>query len=870
MRHRFVLTTLLSLIPGLLFAQVPEAREPGEDNAEKKRPLELKAARFSAWWPGTDEESRWLAVRARVTNDSDGILSVPLTAWKLKADGETYPIQPLTKDEDASDLTIFIGDDVMSVTDFKVEELSVPSGESAETWLTFSGMPPGTHVPEMTLTCQLDDNRQLTVDVNAAYAERLKLDVERLGPGNGLALLSIAGEIDTINVGAFARTIDGLVNDGLTRFVVVLPDDSTDFQILDWLQQVARTSGQSEMYHDLFPDLPAEQFTLHLVHPTSEDQQSGDTWWDRNIYCETDEAVVAALGPLCRQAPRGALLSELREGHPLSRAAALIYGAEHLAADDLPSIIRMTRGESANLREAATFALRHFGEQDAIAELIRLAGSDDSEVAGVAVESLAQSRYSVAHGKLIELLETDNETLRGRVVDAMAQRPRAEWSGPLYRLAVEGNDELRLAVLSALTAVGHPKLHTLLRESLNDDDATLSAAALEQLMKHDDPESERLALQWTLRRLEDSPPSRTVLRFLQRTRDTRAVPLLMKHIGDEPSKERQLLVSTILNIGDERAAEELGKRFDSLKTSERMLVLGSLRSVGSPMFRELAENVMRGKSTKVVEHMAGLLAEDASPWAIGLIEEAMRNAMKKKRYSALCVALAQASTPEARDILRKAAGPDGERFRNRAKEALEMLYQSSPAFQFVVQGQSAWQDDENQTLALLYLDLAVEVDPELPIARMERGNTLMRLTDATPEHLQKAREDFSKLVDIDADDVFGRTGLALVDVRLGSIERGIEAGEKLRETNGEDPLFLYNMACVYGRAIDSLEAQDNPPENLEEQVREYQEKAISDLRGSIEFGLDEYNTEWMTRDPDLEAVRRHPSFEDLFEEAESN
>lgn len=856
----------ICLFPGLLFAQVPDAREPAEKQNGADAPLSLTDARFGAWYPGTDDELRWLAIRAEVTNTSDAEMSVPATAWQLTVDGEVVPIRSLL--DDPEDLSIFIGGEIIEVGDFSVDNLKIAAGDSGKTWLTFSGLSPGTHVPRMTLACDIGNGRKLSADINQVYADRLKLSVERLGPGKGLALLQVAGELDTINVGTLAQSIDGLINDGLDRFVVSL-SGSTDFEVLDWLKQVASTSGLSEMYHDRFPDFPSEELSLRLVNPES-DEASGvavPAWLGRNNHGSLDDAVIAAIGPLARQAPRGAILTEIRAGHPLSRVATLVHGAEKLAADDVPLLMRLTQDDSPELRQAAVFGLRHFGEPVAVAALTRLSLSEDGELAEVAVESLATSRYVAAHTALAEMLTIDDAVLRRRVVAAMAGRPRPDWSAPLYRLASAGDGELRAEVLSALTAVGHPKLHALLRQSLTDDDATLSTAALEQLMKHDDPESEQLAMQWTLRQLEDTPPSRNMLQFLKRTRDVRSVPLLMKHVGDEPSKQRVALVEAILNIGDERAAEELGKRFDSLKNSERMLVLNTLRAVDSPQFRGLAESVMRGESGKAVDSVAELLSEDSSPWAIDLLGGALKKATKRNRYAALCGALAQSSAPEARRILRQAAGPDAQRFRGVARQALEILYENSPAMQFVIQGQSARRNDANPILAMLYFDLAVEVDPDLPDARLERGNTIMQQPDVTAERLQVAHDDFTRLVEIDDRDSFGHTGLALVDVRTGSIERGIETGEKLRESHKDDPVFLYNMACIYGRAIEALEQREKPPENRDEVVREYQQKAISDLRGAVNLGLDEYNVEWMTRDPDLEPVRRHPDFENLFEPA---
>lgn len=877
MRSSFMLAIGCVLTSAALQAQNVDPQPPAKQNAIATSPVQLSDARLGAWNPGTDEESRWLVVRATVTNPTAAELVIPVTAWKLTADGEEYASQPLDGSPDAppGDTTVIVGEGVT----LKSQELKLPAGKSGTTWLTFPDLPAGTHVPLMTLDCQPNDDVQLKVDLNALAAQRLGLTVERLGPGNALAMLTIDGKLDTLTVGTLVDKIEELLSQDQLRFVVALPADSfsTDVEVLGWLHEVARTSGLSEMFHHRFASLPTERMVFHLFSPTLNDRADNEKpadWWLRNSHRSVELAVIAAIRPLCRLAPRGALLQEIRSGHPLSRQAVLIHGAQKLAASDLPLLLKLTGDPSSGIRRSAVTALRHFGEDTAIEALVRLAGADSATadadtddadvVSTAATNSLAASRYSVAHARLAELLQQDAPKLRARVLDAMSRTPRKAWSEPLYQLATTGDQSVRVQVLSALTAVGHPRLAGLLRECLQDTDASLSAAALEQLMQRNDQESEQLARQWTLRQLETTPPSRAVLLFLKRTRDARAVPLLMKYLEEEPSKQRVALIETILAIGDERTAAELGGRFGNLNGAERRLVINALHSAGSPLFRKLAEQVMTEDDSKTVDQVAAFLAEDASPWAVELLSKALSRTSRKKRFFELSRALAAIASPAARDVLRKAASPEAKKFRGAAKQSLFLLYQNSPAMQFVVQGQSAYEED-NPTLALLHFELAVKVDPELPVARQERANMILRLPDATPERLQVAREDFTRLVQIDPEDSFGHTGLSLVDVRLGNIERGLSSSEKLRASHGEDSVFLYNMACIYGQAINALESQDNPPDDRDELISEYRRKALLDLRSSIDAGLDEYNVEWMTRDPDLKAIRVSPEFNKLFE-----
>jgi adenylate cyclase len=58
----------------------------------------------------------------------------------------------------------------------------------------------------------------------------------------------------------------------------------------------------------------------------------------------------------------------------------------------------------------------------------------------------------------------------------------------------------------------------------------------------------------------------------------------------------------------------------------------------------------------------------------------------------------------------------------------------------------------------------------------------------------------------------------------------------------DDPLMLYNIACVYSRLGEKG-------------------LSIESLRDSIAAGLEDY--EWIKRDPDLEAIRNEPRYVEL-------
>lgn len=84
--------------------------------------------------------------------------------------------------------------------------------------------------------------------------------------------------------------------------------------------------------------------------------------------------------------------------------------------------------------------------------------------------------------------------------------------------------------------------------------------------------------------------------------------------------------------------------------------------------------------------------------------------------------------------------------------------------------------------------------------------------------------------------------LATASAWLGERKQAMEAAERARELSPEDPVLLYNLACLYS-------------------ILEEIDTALSYLRESIRLGRRDF--EWMNRDPSLANLRKHPAYNTL-------
>ena len=121
-------------------------------------------------------------------------------------------------------------------------------------------------------------------------------------------------------------------------------------------------------------------------------------------------------------------------------------------------------------------------------------------------------------------------------------------------------------------------------------------------------------------------------------------------------------------------------------------------------------------------------------------------------------------------------------------------------------------------------------------------------------------KDFALAMNLDPYNVTAVSGLAVIRVIEGKTTEGIKLIEDVREKFKRSSLFAYNTACVYGRALERVQNDQNATDR-NKKIEEYQQKALADLKRSIKLGYRDFT--WMKQDPDLKALRDLPEFQTM-------
>lgn len=815
-------------------------------------------------YDGTSQGTRFFAAHVILVNLTPHPVALePQRDVKLQANGESHELGDIPAAMQYQ--PVRIGDRTAPVKDLQPPQtLHVPSGKAAGMWVVFTQLPRGPDVPKLMLRVKAgQDISNLNV---TEYARRLlKLDVQRIGPRKCLALLTIAGELNTVNAGSLVERLNGLVLDDVRRVVIRWTDAAAplDADILNWLQQSAAQVEGGNAVNNGMPVLPTSLRELDLARvPNYTNHNNSSLLQGDNvltplssswIHHSDAEAVTAALATAYHVLPTDELLAEIEHGHRLSRVAAITVGGGRLPSLKLPLLLQFADDDDPLIQQAALTALRRFGEQSAIDTLLSYAHKNTEPLSTTAVDSLAASRYAAAHQALLQMLATEKAESQKRIVSALARHPRPLWAETIYKFAQDDRSDVAVEALQALARIGHPRLLDVLRQSLDKDNRTLQETAFRVLVSRTDPDSEDLALNYTLDRLKTSPPTPPMTALLNRTKDHRAVPLLLSHL-DRSSADRTAIIQVLATVGDRSVAEALVKKYPDLNTSEQAAALQALDGLKSPEFRRLAGEALLTGERSLVHTASEGLQNDGSPEAVRLLAAALESSESSTTWSYVANALSTLATPQARAALRKALNTGNQNKRVYALNALRNLQRRSPGYIYVYQAeQSAQQQQWKQALA--QFDMALKLDPQLSDAYSGRGHVLLK-----QNKLDAAKRDFDQAVKLDPYDSLAVTGTGICLAMKGKPADAVDVVEKARSRFTNDSLFAYNAACVYGRALEQV-TKDETAADRKETIETYRHKAIADLTQSVKLGFRDFD--FMNKDPDLNALHDLPEFQQL-------
>ena len=118
----------------------------------------------------------------------------------------------------------------------------------------------------------------------------------------------------------------------------------------------------------------------------------------------------------------------------------------------------------------------------------------------------------------LKILNNEPPSSKTEFVKILAENPRPIWSETIYEfLNDESSNEYRAEALQALNRIGHPKLLEVLKESLQNRDDEIRQIAFAILASRNEPESEQLALEYTLQYIAEAPPTEQMRELIMQT-----------------------------------------------------------------------------------------------------------------------------------------------------------------------------------------------------------------------------------------------------------------------------------------------------------------------------------------------------------------
>jgi HEAT repeat protein len=801
-----------------------------------------------------DPPKRFLAVELTVVNPSDVPVTLREDDVALTVGGNATPFAKPSSDVLLQPIPQ--GTAMVTLSEVKrLETLTVPAKNADSVWIIAEELPDSAVIPDLRVAVKLADET-IRLDLRKIEEARLDLDTRILGPRNTIGVLTIRGQLNSINSQALSDVIAELVEKKATRLVLQWDKtaEAPEPRLKAWLELAAQREATEEGETQAFPLLPINFDELKLVKmpASTPDDENGR---DPNTYPSLAEALAAATKTLFPAMSKSEIAAALKDAHPALRAAAIRFGAPRLDASIEPAILAAARDPDREIRLAAIAALAEFPSEESSQALLEFVRDDNGEFGAAATRGLATSRYVAHQERLRQFLRQTDRERRQRILRVLAESPRPEWSSELFAAAQDEQGRWNLDALKGVVNLGHEQVVDLLERALSADQSVVKDYSFQILARRPDARSESLALAELLRRLESRTPDNTMQELIQRTRDPRTLPALLKHL--DAGRDRSAVIAALGAVGETATGDRLVSQFDKFQPHEKAAALHALKSLRHPELLKLAGSVLQTNDASLLSSGSQLLVQEGSSAACERIVDGLKLHLGKGRergdyaLSVLCNALASFSDPLAIETLKELQASKDNTVRRMGRDALNQVRARSPAFQYVYQAQEHAESEDWVEADTLYT-FAIELDPELPQGWSGRGNVRLR-----QNRFPDAGKDFEAAMRLDPDSTMGITGLALVWVMTGREEEGLALIAKRRADFADDALYLYNSACVYGRALENLRARPASAEQ-DKRKQELRKLALRDLEASMRNGFDD--VDWMLKDPDLKSLQADEEF----------
>ena len=806
--------------------------------------------------------TNYLTLRVTVLNNGDEPRTIE--SGDVRFRGWNQTTRPIDQRQDSSVRTVRIDGKEQSVSSIKTPELiTVEPKQAVSFWVAFVDFRRTPTLGQLQLELPVIAGKPMTVNLREQQRKRLGLQVNRIGAADVLTLLTIHGQLNSINVQDFVDTANALSENGAKRMLVRWSEDAPtmDDRILDWLLFAAANPGQVKgAYQEMVQLPPLDSLVCAAPPEGNHDAFTWDKSYRDVLFREVSDAARAALDSVYKVAEPKLVIREIRGGHPLSKSSALrsLQHRRDNQFDELfPLLKEMLKLEEGIQRKDTILAIGQQSHVEAISLLSQLATGEDTNDAEAALESLLLSDHLDSVNKLQSLMNSGeiNVEMPKQLV-LLTKHFRPEWIPALIDAVDSGDAKVRAEALRSLVNVGHPQLPKILQKALDDPDENVREVAFNALATRGDVHSESVALDYALKVLSEGKTSLQVLRLVERSRDLRTAPILVKLIKSE-DEGREKLIKILASVGDESHIQALLEIQDDLNVTEKRALFPLVANLELPQTLEVGEQAVRDESGELMSIGVSILIREGSNQAADILSDALKSA-SDEHLEVLSLALGQIGTTHSLKLLKQFQRDMYEQKNSiglkAAHTAMYAWNQYSPGWSSVQHAYFQSQREDYQK-ALEYFRLASEIDPELSIAFHGMGNALLKL-----EEFEKSKEAYQKALELDEFDGYAITGLAILWAIEGKTARAVELAENSIDKFPDDNVYYYNTACVYGRAVEFLEKQTQNKE-IQSTIARYQIEGIQKLRESLELGFEEF--ELMRTDPDIASLRKLPEFAEL-------